>query len=434
MEKNILRRILFDEHQHWEKMKEKYGDRIRPIVIKEVEKFRDCGNPENGFKLYVCEGCHDVRQVPFRCKGRFCTTCSVGESEEWSRLLAEDVLQVNHRHMIFTIDEGLRDIFLLRRDLLKPLMDEAAKLVKEYFQKKGKVTPGIIAGIHTFGSRVNFNPHVHMMVTMGGITKKGEWKGYDFIPFTMLRKQWQTVVLKLIRKKLTKEEKKRVQTRLQKAFSANGEGFYVYAPKQRGKVKEQLRYIGRYIRRPAIGINRIEAYDGQQVTFKYIDKVDGKEKRETVTVEEFIIRLIRHIPDEQFKTIRHYGMYARRSKGLSKKLLATWQQKTRRWVVKVRKTLRRQTWRERIISNGQKDPLVCPHCDNYYVYQGEVCLEDGGLEIKIAISKEARSYLERVIHYQSGVQQTPKKGKEEKENRSLKTEEDKRQLSLFDVS
>lgn len=96
----------------------------------------------------------------------------------------------------------------------------------------------------------------------------------------------------------------------------------MYAPKQRGNIKEQLRYIGRYIRRPAIGINRIEAYDGQSVTFKYKDKTDGKEKTETVSVEEFISRLIRHIPDEQFKTIRHYGMYSRRSKNICKKVLS----------------------------------------------------------------------------------------------------------------
>jgi len=433
MEKNILKRIFFDEHQHWEAFKKKYGDRIRPIVIKEVEKFRDCGDPKNGFKLYVCEGCHDVRHVPFRCKGRFCTTCSVGESEEWSRILTEDVLQVNHRHVIFTIDENLREIFLWHRELLKPLMDEAARIITEFFQKKAKVTPGIIAGLHTFGSRVNFNPHVHMLVTMGGITKKGEWKAYDFIPFAMLRKQWQTVVLKFIRKHLPNNEKKRIQPRLQKAFSNNGEGFYVYAPKQKGKVKEQLRYIGRYIRRPAIGINRIEEYDGQHVTFKYIDKIDGKEKHETVTVEEFIIRLIRHIPDEQFKTIRHYGMYSRRSKNLSRKLLATWQQGTRRWILKVKKTLCRQTWRERIISSGQKDPPVCPHCDNYYEYMGEVCLENGRLEIKVALTKEARSYLERVIDYRTG-QQTTQKREEEKRNRPFTSEEDIRQLSLFNVS
>ncbi|MCD8501188.1 MAG: transposase [Bacillaceae bacterium] len=51
-------------------------------------------------------------------------------------------------------------------------MDEAAKLIINYFQKKAKATPGLIVGLHTFGSKVNFNPHVHMLVTMGGLTRK----------------------------------------------------------------------------------------------------------------------------------------------------------------------------------------------------------------------------------------------------------------------
>nr|WP_275661796.1 transposase [Lentibacillus sediminis] len=117
--------------------------------------------------------------------------------------------------------------------------------------------------------------------------------------------------------KKPEKEKKRIQLRLQKAFSENGEGFYVYAPKQRGKIRDQLRYIGRYMRRLAIGINRIEAYDGQTVTFKYIDKKDKQEKRKTLMVEAYISRLIRHIPVEQCKTILYYGIYSRRSKSIS---------------------------------------------------------------------------------------------------------------------
>ncbi|WP_261808066.1 transposase zinc-binding domain-containing protein [Paenibacillus sp. N3.4] len=69
--------------------------------------------PQNGFKILVCEGCHDILRVPYRCKGRFCTTCSCGETKERSRLLLEDVFQVNHRHVVFTIDEGLWSVFLL---------------------------------------------------------------------------------------------------------------------------------------------------------------------------------------------------------------------------------------------------------------------------------------------------------------------------------
>nr|WP_279538864.1 transposase zinc-binding domain-containing protein [Paenibacillus agricola] len=161
MEANILKQIFFDKHRHWDAFVEKHKAQLRPN-IKEVQKFRGCGDPRNGFKIVVCEGCHDNRRIPYRCKGRFCTTCSYGETEEWSRLLVEDVFQVNH-------------------------------------------------------------PHVHMLVTMGGMKANGEWKTYDYIPFEMLRKQWQTVVLKLIRASLNAEDKKQVQSRLQKAYSANGE-------------------------------------------------------------------------------------------------------------------------------------------------------------------------------------------------------------------
>nr|WP_308222874.1 transposase [Metabacillus halosaccharovorans] len=105
--------------------------------------------------------------------------------------------------------------------------------------------------------------------------------------------------------------------------------------KQRGNVKVLLKYIGRYIRRPAISLGRIEEYDGQFVTFKYIDKIDGKEKRETLTVEEFIGRLIRHIPDENFKTIRYYGVYSRRTKKKARELVSIFQQTVRKNIVKI---------------------------------------------------------------------------------------------------
>jgi hypothetical protein len=431
METNILKQIFFDEHNHWDNFVKKHGDKTRPIVIKEVEKFRGCGDPRNGFKLFVCEGCHHVKRVPYRCKGRFCTTCSNGETEEWSRLLADDVVKVVHRHAVFTMDERLWPIFLKHRHLLKHLMDEAVGLVQVWFKKKHKVTPGIIVGLHTFGARMNFNPHVHMLVTMGGMEKNGEWKTYDFIPFGMLRKQWQTVVLKLIRKLLSPEEKKKVQPLLQKAYQENPDGFYIHAPQKRGNVKEQLGYIGRYIRRPAIALHRIEEYDGHYVTFKYVDKTDGGEKRETISVEEFISRIIRHIPDEQFKTIRHYGIYSRRLKKASKKMISIAAKATRKWIVNLKRRVTRRNWRERIQDSTGKDPMMCTNCGNHYEYKGEVCLQEGILTIKYAASDIAKKYLERVIGHLTGIQTSKKEAQEEKFESIKKETSEHSQLSLF---
>lgn len=351
--------------------------------------------------------------------------------------MSEEVLQVNHRHVIFTIDEGLRDIFRMHRIMLKEFMDEAVRLVQEWFEKKLKVVPGIIAGLHTFGSRINFNPHVHMLVTMGGMKKNGEWKSYDYIPFEMLRKQWQTVVLKLIRRSLPPSELKKVQPYLQKAYSTNGEGFYVHAPKQKGNVRIQIRYIGRYFRRPAIGLNRIKEYDGKTVTFCYHDKTSGQEKCETLSVEEFIGRLICHIPDEQFKMIRHYGVYARRSKKICRQKISIWQQEMQRRIVQIKRYLSRRKWGQRIKEQTGKDPLVCPHCECYYEYKGEVHLKDGTLVIKHALCAQTRACLKGMIEDLTGAKK--EKGKEKSQSITRQfpketREERSRQICLFDVS
>ena len=77
----------------------------------------------------------------------------------------------------------------------------------------------------------------------------------------------------------------------------------------------------------------------------------------------------------------------------------------------MKKTLRRQTWRERIVASGKKDPMICTHCESYYEYKGKVCKENGKLTIKVALCKTTKAYLERMIHYFPS-QQTTQKEKE----------------------
>ncbi|MFT9488020.1 MAG: hypothetical protein ACH0QD_11740 [Tepidibacillus sp.] len=82
-------------------------------------------------------------------------------------------MQVTHHHAIFTMDEGLWPIFLKHRKMLKDLMDGAVRKVQEWFQKKLKVTPGIIAELHTFGARMNFNPHAKISFRLKYIKTAG---------------------------------------------------------------------------------------------------------------------------------------------------------------------------------------------------------------------------------------------------------------------
>ena len=399
MNQNILHTIFFDKNNHWDQFSKRFKLKIRPVVFKEVEKFRYCGDISKGFRLYVCEGCHAVKKVPIRCKGKFCPTCSVGESERWSEIVSQDMFHTTHRHIVFTIDEGLRTIFLkyYREILLKGLMDDAAQVILDYF-KKQKIRPGIILALHTFGSKLEFNPHVHMIVTMGGLIEGGEWKDYDYTPYKMLRVNWQNAVLKLIRRVLSPEEKKEVQPQLQRAYTRNAEGFYVNAPKRsRTNVKKILQYISRYMKRGPIALNRIIMYDGDIVMFRYHDKRTNTEEKEIMLAKEFIAALIRHIPDKNFKTIRRYGLYSRRIKKVVKEVVKDFQSKIKRLLLNVSTALKPMKWADRITECFGENPLKCSSCGNLFVFRGIAVSKNGKLRIQFANDAAARRYMREEI-------------------------------------
>lgn len=417
MKPNILHAIFFDEYQNWEKFNQRYTRRIRSVVKREVKKFRDCGDLKKGYRLFVCEGCHDVKKVAFRCKGKFCPTCATGESQRWAEVAANDLFTVTHRHVIFTIDEGLREIFLkekYRKELLKGLMDEAARILLDFFRKH-HIQAGVVATLQTFGSQLEYNPHVHLVVTMGGLTKDGKWKDYDYFPFAMLRKYWQNAVLKLIRRTLSQWDKARVQPLLQAAYTKNAEGFYVHAPKRsRTSLKKILEYISRYMKRGPIALNRILLYDGKIVMFQYHDKRTNTDKIKTMSAEEFIGALIRHIPENQFKTIRRYGIYSRRIKTIMKKVLSNYQKEIQRMLVNVKKALKPKLWCERIAEEFGVNPLECTRCGEYYEFSGVSVSKNGRLVVKYAKNKESERFM-REENKKIGEEASKRKYEKEKE-------------------
>jgi hypothetical protein len=237
------------------------------------------------------------------------------------------------------------------------------------------VEVGMMVGLHTFGATMNFNPHVHVLLTEGGLTDDGKMKHVGFIPYEMMRKRWKQKVTRMLRKKLSGRDKEKYKKAIDKAYTDNDEGFVVYGPpnKRKGGIKEQVGYIGRYIRRPAIALRRILSYDGKMVTFKYFDKTEKKEKTETVAVMGFIARIIRHIPDRNFKTIRYYGLYSRKNKAKVDKILKIKSSK-----------IPKKSWKEKVEAGTGKNPLMCARCETEMEYKGEVCLKKGKLVITYA--------------------------------------------------
>ena len=351
---NILQRIFTDYYEEI-----KYTLHPRSTEMENIDKMINCGDPSYGGAMYGCIHCGNLKFVPFRCHSRFCPTCGNKYSMDRTTSMSFKIINTQHRHCVFTIDSELRHFFLEKRKLLGLLFDAVQSVIFRAFYKDNKsecFTPGFILVLHTFGRDLKWNPHIHCLVSEGGIGNSGLWRSKKHFNYTFLRNAFRTALLDLMEKELGVSFKK-VKAR---CYQKHKHGFYVYAKPNKCNPKIVTKYIGRYLGRPVIATSRIDHYDGETVTFHYNRHEDNRLITESVPVMQFIQRLIQHIPEKHFKMIRYGGLYARH-RSIDKKLhLAISKEK--------RHTFRCfNRWRTAILSSFGYDPLICPHCKQQMV-------------------------------------------------------------------
>lgn len=337
MKKGKIKIILED---HWHGFLKIYENKIRFNVKKEVEKVLKCKDTKYGFIELKCDKCNTKKKIGFTCKSRFCTSCEKIYTDNW-------------------IDNMLGNLI-------------------------------IVTVIHTFGRDLKWNPHVHMMVTEGGKGNITEWRHIRHISYESLRKRWQKILLDEITN--ISGNTKEVKLIKNKLYKEKVKGFYVHAKMEIKSAKIAAKYVGRYVGRPAIAESRILKYDGKNVTYKYTRHEDNKVIVETVHVYEFIKRIIRHIPEKNFKMIRYFGIYSRRSKGkvnfikmIDKRILS------------IRKSI--ANWENRILAIAGVDPCKCPNCKNKMRFHDIVYPKYGSMRerLRIKIISENEDKLEEIL-------------------------------------
>lgn len=345
-----FKRIVLDG-DNWERYQKAYAEQVLPEQLAEVEKMLGCRNPRNGYATYICLDCGEMKKVPFSCKSRVCSSCGKVAAEEWSKEVTSRMFTVVHRHVTFTVPRELWSEFE-RQAEWRGVLFEAANAT---LSKVMKVEPGIVAVLHPYGKDLKVNYHLHVLVTEGGLDEAGHWQEKGFISFEALRKVWQYEVLTRLREVISADG--RTKGLVDRLFRQYRNGFYVHAAPRVKNGKGISRYIGRYIRHPAIADTRIVGYDGEQVRFYYQDH-EGRRHERVMPVSAFIHGVVRHVPPKQFKMVRYYGLYAPRKASAMRALLKE--------IGKVvGRVIRRLSWRERIQRDFQRDPLTCPRCGSH---------------------------------------------------------------------
>lgn len=337
---------------------------IRQVVFDEVNKMRICKTPEMGFSVYECPDCHKTMNVYNTCKGRFCNSCGVKYAKQRTTEIMNKLLDTKHRHLVFTIPDILWPLFQKDRKLLSLMFEAVSKTLLSWFSdscKDENFKPGFILVLHTFGRDNKWNVHIHCLLAEAalGNTKS---KKINFFPYEMLRKRFRTYLLDLLSNKLGKSFKELKN----KCYKDYENGFYVRAKKSEFKnSKKNIEYVLRYCGRPCFAAYRIIDIRNDYITFWYQRHEDDKIVVERIHIFEFISRLIKHIPEKNFKTIRYYGFYSSKKH----KLLDT----CRMLIHSTKKAFykSKNLWRNLIFWSFSRDPLQCS-CGSTLVFSYHV--------------------------------------------------------------
>jgi hypothetical protein len=381
--KYSIKQILLSNHNWW-KFYNKNKDRLRIAILVGVTKLLSCKNIIRGHHEYACSNpaCKHIKRIPHTCKSKACSSCGKKASELWIQRQNQIIPATSWQHITFTVPSQLWDLFWYNRFLLNQIGKIAADAVKGIAAKKG-VTPGIFIAIHTFGRDLKRNVHIHLSTTLGGLSlDHTKWEKLFFHQATLM-KIWRYNVVSLFRKMASELIlPPAIHKQLNHTFTFNHfldnlyqKPWIVHCSKPSEDHEQNVSYLGRYIKRPAIAESKLKHYDGHEVTFKYLDHTTKTYRNFKLTSEQFIARFVQHIPDIGFRMIRYYGFLAHRVRGkllpLVYKLLG---QDNHDNVVSA------PTYAELIQKNFGFNPLICILCGHplilYAVHFGKSAIAD----------------------------------------------------------
>ncbi|NLE62570.1 MAG: transposase [Bacteroidales bacterium] len=329
-EKKFRLADFFDEH--WDEYIKKPKEYILPEQYKAVSAMRACRTEALGVEHYVCKECGEVSFMYHSCKNRFCPTCSWKDTIQWAKKIKNDMLDIPHRHVVFTLPHKLNELIKDNRgSLLKILFQVSADSLKDWMWHKYKLTPGIISVLHTFGEKKDFHTHIHMIVSWGGITDdhaikeiKGEYINYEFIQ-KKFRCKFEDKLIELFDAEALHHTFKNRISFMQFVKQVNNKHWRIQFEPAIRLPEEVIRYIGRYSKRACMSEYKITNIENGYISFSYKDYKDldyhGKPivKELTLHYSEFFPRLLQHVPLPYFRLVRYYGAYAARTKAILKK-------------------------------------------------------------------------------------------------------------------
>ena len=341
-------------------------------VMRAVEA---CRTAELGGHKEKCADCGHIEISYNSCRNRHCPKCQILRKENWIEDRGKDLLPVQYFHVVFTIPSELNPLFIMNpRVMFNLLFRSVSETLVELADNPKRLGAriGFMAILHTWGQNLMDHPHVHCVVTGGGLSSDNRWvscrKGF-FIPVGVMSALFRGKFLDHLRRSFEYEDLifpgGISHLKDPRTFEIFRRWFYhkkwvVYCKPPFAGAEGVLQYLGRYTHRIAISNNRILELQDGKVSFRWRDYADGdKQKTMTVKAQEFIRRFLLHVLPHRYVRIRHFGILSNRNRkndiALCRKMLDS-------KITTVNEEEKQETWQEQLLRICGIDITLCPAC------------------------------------------------------------------------
>jgi hypothetical protein len=340
---------------------------IQPEQYKAVAAIRACRTAALGVDNYSCPQCGDTTEVYHNCKNRFCPTCSWSDTMRWAEKIKRNMLNMPHRHVVFTIPHALNPLIKKNEyELLNMQMKASAETIKNWMINKHGLRCGIISVLHTAGELKTFHSHIHMIVSWGGIDQlgtirqiKGPFVKYEFIS-DKFRKEYETRLTELFDTDKLQHNFRDKAEFLRFLRRINEKHWIIHFEEPIETPLEVIRYIGRYSKRACLSEYKITRMEEETIGFSHKDYKNKDffghpiEKEKVLNYRDFFPLLLQHVPLPYFRLVRYYGIYSNKGH-LPREYFCMDEDQPVNW-----KTIQE--------SETGEDPMVCQRCKINKVY------------------------------------------------------------------
>lgn len=360
-----------------------------PHVEHVLNQLKSCRTAQLGYHLYKCNNndCMKLKYQYHSCRNRHCPACGSMQKEQWVDDRRSELLPISYYHIVFTLPHELNSIILGNRKVLYKLLFDATAETLLDFAKNPKhlgAIPGILAVLHTWGQQLSFHPHLHCIVSGGGMIKTKDgmiWKNAvrnkdDFLfPVKAMAIVFRAKYLHGLKKLIANQDVTvpfhlDIQEFISPLYSKD---WVVYAKKPFGGPQQVIEYLGRYTHKVAITNNRIKKIDinSDTVTFDYKDyTAEGQVKEMELGANEFIRRFEQHILPKYFTKIRSYGYLSNRNRKANIEEISYYLN------LPYHPAKVKVPWHVRLLEKNNIWYNQCPHCQKLSLILVAVCFKD----------------------------------------------------------